>query len=88
MHPAYSVIVFTTASGAGLGLLVWLAVFGLFDRVPTERWLGLAGFAAAFILITGGLLSSSRGVTGSSWTISRAGSSIESSIGSSSRPCP
>ena len=26
MHPAYSVIVFTTASGAGYGLLIWLAV--------------------------------------------------------------
>ena len=25
MHPAYSVIVFTTASGAGYGLLIWLA---------------------------------------------------------------
>ena len=28
MHPAYSVIVFTTASGAGYGLLIWLAVGG------------------------------------------------------------
>ena len=28
MHPAYSVILFTTASGAGYGLLVWLALFG------------------------------------------------------------
>ena len=26
MHPAYSVIVFTTASGAGYGLLIWLAL--------------------------------------------------------------
>ena len=25
---------------------------------PTERWLGIAGFALAFTLITGGLLSS------------------------------
>ena len=48
MHPAYSVIVFTTASGAGFGLLVWLALFGLLGLVPTERWLGLAGFALAF----------------------------------------
>ena len=29
MHPAYSVILFTTASGAGYGLLVWLALGGM-----------------------------------------------------------
>src|SRR5439155_26130520 len=58
LHPAYSVILFTTASGAGLGLLVWLAFFGLLDLVPTERWLGFAGFALAFALVTGGLLAS------------------------------
>jgi len=58
MHPAYSVIVFTTASGAGFGLFVWLALFGLLGLVPTERWLGLAGFALAFVLVTGGLLAS------------------------------
>ena len=58
MHPAYSVIVFTTASGAGYGLLVWLALFGLLGLVPTERWLGFTGFALAFTLVTGGLLAS------------------------------
>jgi len=58
MHPAYSVIVFTTASGAGLGLLVWLALFSLLGLVPTERWLGVTGFALAFLLVTGGLLAS------------------------------
>src|SRR5262245_1241761 len=58
MHPAYSVIVFTTASGAGLGLLVWLALFGVLEPVETERWLGFAGFAFAFALVTGGLLAS------------------------------
>lgn len=58
MHPAYSVILFTTASGAGLGLLVWLALFGLLDLVATERWLGFVGFALAFVLLTGGLLAS------------------------------
>ena len=58
MHPAYSVILFTTASGAGYGLLAWLALLGLLGLVPTERWLGLDGFALAFVLITGGLLAS------------------------------
>src|SRR5262245_38690997 len=58
MHPAYSVIVFTTASGAGFGLLVWLAMFGLLGLVPIWRWLGLAGFSLAFLLVAGGLLAS------------------------------
>ena len=26
MHPAYSVIIFTSSSGAGYGLLIWLAL--------------------------------------------------------------
>jgi DMSO reductase anchor subunit len=58
MHPAYSVIVFTTASGAGFGLLVWLAVFGLLNLVPAGRWLGLTGFALSIVLIAGGLFAS------------------------------
>ena len=58
MHPAYSVILFTTASGAGYGLLVWLALCGSFGLVPTERWLGFAAFGLALALITAGLLSS------------------------------
>jgi DMSO reductase anchor subunit len=58
MHPAYSVILFTTASGAGLGLLVWLALFALLGLVPAEPWLGFAGFFLAFALLTAGLFSS------------------------------
>ena len=58
MHPAYSVILFTTASGAGYGLLAWLALAGMLGLVPAERWLGLVGFGLAFALITVGLLSS------------------------------
>jgi DMSO reductase anchor subunit len=58
MQPAYSVILFTTASGAGLGLLTWLALLGLVDAVPAERWLGFTGFASSLILVAGGLLSS------------------------------
>ncbi len=56
MHPAYSVIVFTTASGAGLGLIAWLALLGAAGAVPAERWLGLGGFALGFLLLGGGLL--------------------------------
>jgi sulfite dehydrogenase (quinone) subunit SoeC len=58
MHPAYSVILFTTASGAGYGLIVWLALAGMFGWVPIERPVGLVGFGLAFALITAGLLSS------------------------------
>jgi DMSO reductase anchor subunit len=58
MHPAYSVILFTTASGAGYGLIVWLSVLAVLGVVPTERWLGIGGFGLALGLITAGLLSS------------------------------
>jgi DMSO reductase anchor subunit len=58
MHPAYSVIFFTTASGAGYGLLIWMSLFGAFGLVPTTRGLGFVGLALALALITAGLLSS------------------------------
>src|SRR5919108_2906136 len=58
MHPAYSVIFFTTASGAGYGLLFWLALLAPLGLVPSSRGLGLAGFGIALALITAGLLSS------------------------------
>jgi sulfite dehydrogenase (quinone) subunit SoeC len=58
MHPAYSVILFTTASGAGYGLLVWLALGAAVGLVPTEPRVGLAGLGLALALVTGGLLSS------------------------------
>lgn len=58
MHPAYSVIVFTTASGAGFGLLVWLALWGLFGGLATDPQLGLIGLALAIGLAVLGLLSS------------------------------
>lgn len=58
MHPAYSVILFTTASGAGYGLLIWLAILSAFGVVPADRWLGVVGLGLAFALITAGLLSS------------------------------
>lgn len=58
MHPAKSVIFFTTASGAGYGLFVWLAVFGLLGMLPAEPSFGIVAFGIGFALITGGLLSS------------------------------
>ena len=58
MHPAYSVILFTTASGAGYGLLIWLCLLGGFGFVRADFWLGLIGFGLALGLISVGLLSS------------------------------
>ena len=58
MHPAYSVILFTTASGAGYGLLIWLAVLAAVGAVPPDRWLGFVGVGLSLALITAGLLSS------------------------------
>lgn len=58
MHPAKSVIFFTTASGAGYGLLIWLAVFGALGWLPADRLFGLAAFGPAFALIVAGLVSS------------------------------
>ncbi len=58
MHPAKSVIYFTTASGAGYGLLVWLSVMGAMGIIPADRTFGMVGFGLAFFLVISGLLSS------------------------------
>src|SRR5262245_12000072 len=58
MHPAYSVIIFTTASGAGYGLLVWLALAKVLAVAPAERSFAVVAFGLAFALITAGLLAS------------------------------
>ncbi|MEE2996687.1 MAG: DmsC/YnfH family molybdoenzyme membrane anchor subunit [Pseudomonadota bacterium] len=58
MHPAYSVIFFTTASGAGYGLIFLMALFGAMNGVPTDPWFGAIGLSLGTLLVTGGLLSS------------------------------
>lgn len=58
MHPAYSVIIFTTSSGAGYGLLFWLSCAHVFGLLPVARWMSFFGMALALILITAGLLAS------------------------------
>jgi sulfite dehydrogenase (quinone) subunit SoeC len=58
MHPAYSVILFTTASGAGYGLLIWLAIAAALNLVPRDPTLGFFGLGLAIALVTTGLLSS------------------------------
>lgn len=58
MHPAYSVIYFTTASGAGYGLLFFLGILGAFGLLPQSQLFGFAALGVAFVLATTGLLSS------------------------------
>jgi len=58
MLPAYSVILFTTTSGAGYGLLMWLAVTALtHDRTSDWRF-AIASSAVALGLVTFGLVAS------------------------------
>ncbi|KAJ54343.1 DMSO reductase [Actibacterium mucosum KCTC 23349] len=57
MHPAYSVILFTTSSGAGYGLLFWLSLAHMAGRLPGGAMAFIA-VALALVLITAGLLSS------------------------------
>jgi DMSO reductase anchor subunit len=58
MHPAYSVILFTTASGAGYGLLFLLGLARSFDVVTRGWWFGATSVFIALGLVTVGLLSS------------------------------
>jgi DMSO reductase anchor subunit len=58
MHPALSVILFTTASGAGYGLLMLLGLFGALGLLPATPGFGIAAFGLALGLISFGLLAS------------------------------
>ena len=58
MHPAPSIIGFTTASGAGYGLLFLLGMAAPAGLIPATPGFGLAAFAMALGLITLGLLAS------------------------------
>ncbi|TIT24574.1 MAG: dimethyl sulfoxide reductase anchor subunit [Mesorhizobium sp.] len=58
MHPAFSVVFFTTATGAGYGLLALLGVLAGQGFIPPDFWLGLTGMGLALGLISAGLLSS------------------------------
>jgi len=58
MHPALSVIVFTTASGAGYGLLALLGVVAAIGALPADRGFGAASLGLALALVSAGLLAS------------------------------
>lgn len=57
MHPAFSVIVFTTLAGAAQGLVVALAVAGL-SGTELPRIFHLAGLGVALVMLLGGLVAS------------------------------
>ncbi|MBX3582327.1 MAG: dimethyl sulfoxide reductase anchor subunit [Rhizobiaceae bacterium] len=58
MHPAYSVIFFTTATGAGYGLLACLGIFAFLGFIEAGFWFRLVSLGIAVALISAGLLSS------------------------------
>src|SRR5580698_8752316 len=58
MHPALSVIIFTTSSGAGYGMLFWLGVCAASNRLPTHSLFAPVSLTLALVAVTVGLLSS------------------------------
>jgi DMSO reductase anchor subunit len=58
VNPAPSIVVFTTASGAGYGMLFWLGLLRPLGLVPADRPFGLVALGIAVFLISIGLLSS------------------------------
>ncbi|MBV8538397.1 MAG: dimethyl sulfoxide reductase anchor subunit [Alphaproteobacteria bacterium] len=59
MHPALSIILFTTLSGTGYGLLFWLGLLAPLWILPIGAYTGVGGVALAILFITAGLLCSS-----------------------------
>jgi DMSO reductase anchor subunit len=58
MHPALSIVVFTTASGAGFALLLLLGLGAPLGLLPPSAGFGFAAITIAMLLAAGGLASS------------------------------
>jgi len=58
MHPAKSVIAFTTATGAGYGLLIFMIALNMAGLLPSDATFALLGFGLAFAMISAGLMAS------------------------------
>src|SRR5215475_4625263 len=58
MHPAVSVIIFTSLSGAGYGLLFLIGVLTGTSLLPESRWFAFFGIGFALGLSAAGLLAS------------------------------
>src|SRR5271165_2264139 len=58
MHPARSIVFFTTASGAGFALLMLLGLGAPLGLLPDSGWFAFAALAVGTALATAGLGSS------------------------------
>jgi DMSO reductase anchor subunit len=58
MHPALSIIVFSTVSGAGFGLLALFGIMAPLGALPADRGFGVAALGLALGAITIGLVAS------------------------------
>src|SRR5207237_4518360 len=58
MHPAFSIVFFTTASGAGFALLLLLGLGAPLGLLPASPSFGFTALAIAILLAAGGLGSS------------------------------
>jgi sulfite dehydrogenase (quinone) subunit SoeC len=58
MNPHFSVLLLTTASGAGYGMLAWLGVLNALRLLPSSPWFGVPAILVALVLCTVGLLAS------------------------------
>jgi DMSO reductase anchor subunit len=58
MNPALSVIFFTSATGAGYGMLFWLGVFAAANALSPSRLFAPASLVLSLLFVTCGLISS------------------------------
>src|SRR5437763_11237483 len=58
MRPTFSIVLFTSASGAGFALLILTGIGVPLALLPADPWFGVVGLATAFVLAAGGLVSS------------------------------
>jgi DMSO reductase anchor subunit len=58
MKPSGSIVFFTTASGAGYGMLIWLGLLAAAGGLPASAAFGATTLLVAGVLVTAGLLSS------------------------------
>ncbi len=58
MHPALSIVLFTTLSGAGYGLLAWLGILSAAGLLPNDRLFGFVSMALALGAVSIGLVAS------------------------------
>jgi DMSO reductase anchor subunit len=58
VNPAFSIVFFSTASGAGFGLLLLMGIAAPLGLVPQDRWFAFVSLAVAVALAVAGLLSS------------------------------